>query len=788
MRPISFRPLMAGTLAAWAALGLWNGPAPRMAHAAAYVVNTGDDTDDGVCDGAHCSLREAILAANASAGPDSISFSIGGGGLQTIAPNSSGLGALPTITDAVVVDGTTQPGWAGTPIIELDGSLAPTGSTGLHFEDAGPGNVVMGFVVNRFGTGIHAARNSTLFQMGLTIDGNYVGVDPTGSIGLGMTFGVGLWDGAEATIGGPLGNVISGNTYGVYNRASYPSTWAGFITVKNNKIGTNAAGTAAIPNEAGIYLFDGYFGMFGGPSPTDRNVISGNTSYGVVYYRTAFSASYSITIQGNYIGTDVTGSYAIGNGVGIDAQARGNGASAINNVISGNATGVSMSNLATLNLTANYIGTDVSGTTAVPNTVQGVSVNGGVDYLSISRNVISGNGGAGLVASGAGFGEVSDNLIGTDASGAAPLGNTGVGIALSGYNYSVTGNTIANNASHGVTVTTGLGNRIQANSIYSNAGLGIENTSGGNTELPPPVVASVTATDVSGTACANCAIDVFSDAADEGRWYHGQTSADGTGSWSIPMAIFGNATATATDASNNTSEFSAPVAAPPGTDADADGVADSGDNCIGLANAQQENNDRNFIDQTPPSTQDDRTVVVSDGLGDACDGDDDNDGLTDTDELSGAACAGTSTDPIDADWDNDRVLDGAECSLGTNPRSGGSKPTQAQCGSATDADGDRLSERVERCGYNSDPNDADTDDDLDGSPSPGPTKDGCEAASLNNDRVVNAGDQLLMVIEILAQPSPSLRLGSFDINKDGAVNAGDQLLLAQLIAPGGQCP
>ena len=134
------------------------------------------------------------------------------------------------------------------------------------------------------------------------------------------------------------------------------------------------------------------------------------------------------------------------------------------------------------------------------------------------------------------------------------------------------------------------------------------------------------------------------------------------------------------------------------------------------------------------------------------------------------------------------MLDGVECALGTDPSSPASKPSAAACGSTSDADGDRLSERVEVCGYNTSPSVADTDWDLEGSPTAGLTKDGCEAVSLNNDRVVNAGDQLLLVLEILREPSPSLRLVSFDINKDGAVNAGDELMVVQLISPTGQCP
>jgi acyl-homoserine lactone acylase PvdQ len=225
-------------------------------------------------------------------------------------------------------------------------------------------------------------------------------------------------------------------------------------------------------------------------------------------------------------------------------------------------------------------------------------------------------------------------------------------------------------------------------------------------------------------------------------------------------------------------------------DSDCDGVATSADNCPMAANAPQTNTDRNFIDQTPPSSQDDRTWPNSDGVGDACDPDDDNDGLADATESGVPPCASATapTNPLLRDTDGDRVLDGAECALGTNPASAASKPSAAACGLSTDTDGDRLSDRAEVCGYNTSAINTDTDVDNDGFPVTGATKDGCEAASLNNDRVVNSGDQLLLVLEIIREPSPSLRLVSMDINKDGGVNSGDQLLVAQFLSPTGQCP
>ncbi len=249
-------------------------------------------------------------------------------------------------------------------------------------------------------------------------------------------------------------------------------------------------------------------------------------------------------------------------------------------------------------------------------------------------------------------------------------------------------------------------------------------------------------------------------------------------------------------------------------DTDSDGVSDGPlgvlgppdvlagpDNCPLDPNPLQESSDNNFIDQTPPSTQDDRTWPNSDPAGDACDPDDDNDGIPDADEATGAACNGIITSPTLRDTDGDRFLDGAECTLGTDPTDpaagAATKPTPALCAGylgvsqTADTDGDHIRDYVEFCNYNTDPTDVDTDKDQDGFPAgaAGLTKDGCEAASVNNDRAVNSGDQALVAIEIAREGSQTLRLPSMDINKDGGVNSGDQLLLVLgFITPGGQCP
>ena len=81
-----------------------------------FTVNTVDDADDGTCDVDHCSLREAITAANHAVDGGIIQFNIAGAGPHTIQPTT----ALPAIVDGITLDGTTEPDFAGTPVIELN--------------------------------------------------------------------------------------------------------------------------------------------------------------------------------------------------------------------------------------------------------------------------------------------------------------------------------------------------------------------------------------------------------------------------------------------------------------------------------------------------------------------------------------------------------------------------------------------------------------------------------------------------------------------------------------------
>jgi len=232
----------------------------------------------------------------------------------------------------------------------------------------------------------------------------------------------------------------------------------------------------------------------------------------------------------------------------------------------------------------NFIGTDALGASAAGNACDGVIVSGleggrGSHNNVVggstpeARNLISGNGCAGVAVGPGGNNKVQGNLIGTDASGALPLPNNGDGVYV--YNAAINNtigglaageaNLIVFNGWYGVEVSGGYGaagNTITRNRIHNNARRGIALLGGGNAGVAAPAITTASPSTVSGEACAGCTIEVFSDADGEGAVYEGTTTAGPTGAWTFgdPGGIVGpQVTATATDAAGNTSEFSAPA-------------------------------------------------------------------------------------------------------------------------------------------------------------------------------------------------------------------------------------
>jgi CSLREA domain-containing protein len=394
-----------------------------------------------------------------------------------------------------------------------------------------------------------------------TIQGNKVGTDSGGVRALGNLDGIVLtrfhsltdgkdYESHDVVVGGAMGsgaeNIISGNGFqGI-------SILASNHVVQGNLIGTDASGTAAIPNEIGVSISGGgHDNLIGGTDPDHGNLISGN-SEGVTLY------SDNNQVVGNHIGTDRSVSAALGNRIGVQVFGSGNsigtGAAGAGNIISGNEVGVSVEEGSGNRVLGNRIGTNADGSAAIPNRI-GVGL--GLDYDV----------------------DPTDTIIGAPGAGNSIEHNSECGVfAFNGvHGAEFVENTIAGNSAAGLGWCTGQGvvladrglgvSRItfRRNSFYDNAGLGIQFYGMGvNGSIEPPVLTRGSLTNVEGTACPGCTVEIFLVDADpsgfgEGKTFLTETTAGADGSFSAALTgvHFCDAlTATATDADGNTSEFS----------------------------------------------------------------------------------------------------------------------------------------------------------------------------------------------------------------------------------------
>jgi len=562
--------------------------------------------------GAVCTLRAAIQESNASPNTDTIAFNISGVGPHTIAPTSA-LPTItnPVVIDGYTQPGasanTAPIGSPGNAVlkIEINGTSAGGGTHGLT---TASGSTVRGLVINRFGgAGIRVSGSGNL------ITGNYIGTDATGASPLFFQeTGVLIDSGAQTnTIGGANsaarnvisnnelvnvdiqgsgtnGNMVKGNYIGtnaagtagvgfdngdgVRIRLGAQSNTVGGMTdgernvisdsgvriegagtnlnsVKGNYIGTNAAGTAAVPNSTGVTISGGaQNNIVGGTTTGERNVISGNILNGILLNDATTTGN---TVQGNYVGTNAAGTAAIANsGSGVVIL------SAASNTVGGTAAGA---------------GNVISG-----NTLRGVEIS----QATATSNIVQGN------------------FVGTAADGTTPLGNleNGVMIAFGSSNTiggSVSGapNRIAHNAGDGVLVTQAgaTGNAIRGNSVYANGGLGINLAPDGvtgNDNLDPdpgpnnlqnfPLLTSAQTGSAiikgmfNSTASSIFLLDFYASTScdasgnGEGQTYLGAsavvTDSMGNATFEVafdaPLSAGQAVTATATDTGGNTSEFS----------------------------------------------------------------------------------------------------------------------------------------------------------------------------------------------------------------------------------------
>jgi titin len=393
------------------------------------------------------SLRQAILDSNSHSGLNTIDFSINGGDhFETITP----LTPLPAITNPVILDGNSQWPIYGT-AIEVSGA----GGGGANGLTINAGNTtVKGFALT------HWSGSGLLLQDsgGDTVTLCTLGTDPSGTVAEGNTYGVSILSGSNDLIGslnGFLANTISGNTVAGVNIHSNGNQVVG------NFIGTDATGRLAIPNQVGVAI-TGSSNLVGGlPS---GNVISGNSGAGI----SISGGATNNQVQNNLIGTDLTATFALGNGTGVFIRASGNsvGASGNPNLIAGNlGDGVLIAG-SNNQVMFNTIGTDTNGSYPIGNG-NGVVIMAGSNNF-IEHGLISANSGAGVDI------EANDNLvlacyIGVNQSGTLALGN-GTGVIIHGSGNHVGGdqgtgsNLISGNLGDGVSIV-GNSNLVQGNNI-----------------------------------------------------------------------------------------------------------------------------------------------------------------------------------------------------------------------------------------------------------------------------------------------------------------------------------
>lgn len=318
--------------------------------------------------------------------------------------------------------------------------------------------------------------------------GNRIGTERAGAAPLGNSLGGVRVDADDNSVGGTEpgeGNLISGN--------GGPGVWlAGRGNhVQGNLIGLDAPGLAALPNQQAGVRISGSGNLIGGPNKEARNLISGNAGDGA---RVAGPDAAFNELLGNWVGLNADGRALpnTGDGVHVTSDAHDNtiGALEQGNVIAGNrGHGVALIATPTIGqvtrdntVLGNRIGTAPDGLQAVPNGTNGVFISG-APRCHVRHNQISGNTAAGLFVDFAGDLEVHANLIGADASGAAPLPNGAEGVLLRHAANVTVGdaadaalaNRIAFNADAGVRVRdASTGNRILGNSIHANGALGID--------------------------------------------------------------------------------------------------------------------------------------------------------------------------------------------------------------------------------------------------------------------------------------------------------------------------
>lgn len=497
------------------------------------------------------SLRQAIVNANNASGADAIHFNITGTGPHRIQLSS----ALPIVSGQTTIDGFTQPGATANTLatgndailkIELRGNGAAGNVIGLQIN--GPNSVVRGLVLNGFTFGITFNGSSAVME------GCFVGSDTAGGAAVPNGEGVRVNAGADgAIIGGTspaARNLISGNA----GRGLHVFGAALNVTIQGNYIGTNAAGIAPLPNSDGVTVA----ASAGNPDNTviAGNLISGNVGFGIALLANG-TAIRGNRIGTNAAGT---GAIPNANGIGTTTGGSvpylgtviGGGGAGAGNVISGNSqNGISLATATSgFVMRGNFIGTTADGSSPLGNVQNGIllalnnhtsTTIGGT--AAGEGNIIAFNGRDGIAISNGTGARITANAIHSNGSTAADLG---IDLGPDGITTNDSGDADAgpNNLQNFpvITATSFANGQVQITGTLnsaSNTAYRLEFFATGQTGAVDPLqgrsfIGSATATT---NASGSVSFDVLLPAA----------------------ADAGQITATATDPSGNTSEFGLPL-------------------------------------------------------------------------------------------------------------------------------------------------------------------------------------------------------------------------------------
>ena len=438
-------------------------------HAATFTVTNASASGPG-------SLRQAILDANGAPGRDMINFAIEpfDGTVKTIMPTAGN--PMPDVLDPVIIDGYTQPGASVNMLADGNNAvllIAINLTNNSTLRISAGDSTVRGLVLHSFGG---AGAGLVLQTRGSNVvEGCFIGTDAAGTSNLGFgNYALSIPSGTGNRIGGTAPasrNLLCGGALGV-------DLFGGSNVVQGNFIGTDRHGSGRLGRGTAMRINSTAPGnLIGGTVPGARNVISGNMIGGI-----QINSSNNV-VQGNFIGTDVTGTTDLGNGshgIAISSPTAtdnliGGTAVGAGNVISGSSnSGIDVSSGAIgTGIQGNFIGTDASGMLDLGNNGFGVFLGSGTNAVGgtvpAARNIIAGNGNNGIRIT-VGGNVVRGNFVGVGATGTNALPNLlGIYIASDqnfiGGTMAGAGNVVSGNSSDGIEVVNASRNTIQGNMI-----------------------------------------------------------------------------------------------------------------------------------------------------------------------------------------------------------------------------------------------------------------------------------------------------------------------------------